>query len=76
MEVAIDSFGDAGHGSNLPSLRSDFQRRGSSSLAPTALLFDFRANLVNLVDFRCRGWSRSTPLLHTNLSPPPICNFA
>ncbi|KDP32588.1 hypothetical protein JCGZ_13138 [Jatropha curcas] len=36
----------------------------------------FRRKAHRFVDFRCWRWSRSTPLLHMNISPPSICDFA
>ncbi|KDP34953.1 hypothetical protein JCGZ_09241 [Jatropha curcas] len=46
MKAAIGSSGDAGHVSNLPSLRLDLQRRESRSSPPTVIPFDLRRLLA------------------------------
>ncbi|KDP24749.1 hypothetical protein JCGZ_25477 [Jatropha curcas] len=76
MKLVIDSSGDAGHGSNLPSLRSDLQRRESRPSPMTVTLFDLRRFLAISDGLKVNRRSRSTPLLHMNIFPPLICDFA
>ncbi|KDP39573.1 hypothetical protein JCGZ_02593 [Jatropha curcas] len=76
MKAATGSSGDAGHISNLPSLRLDLQRRESRPSPPTVIPFDLRRLLAISDGLKVNLRSRSTPLLHVNNSPPLICDLA